>query len=259
MPGILNANSNASLGLDALSNGSGSIPLISFRDSFLDNLSIWHNAIPLRTQWIVIFDGFPQGLRSSILRDLEIVTGSKDNFNIDQARTALLANENQKIIGCVYAQGVNIPSENLTVSPAAIENNRGYIQGSVIGSRDAYANQNLTIEFRETNTSFTDFILRPWLILASHFGYVARSEAEQAKNPKCNIIVMQFGKTLEHISSIPRKIWTFYDCVPLNLDTRNLTYDTEVMESYHVPFLYSRYDLSSNLTSLPDTLTNLNR
>jgi hypothetical protein len=257
MPGIFNADTNATIGLE-----DGAIPLISFRDSFLDNLSIWHNSIPLRTQWVVVFDDIPIGLRTSILQNLEIVTGSKDSFNIDKAKAALLANENQKLIGCVYVQGVDIPPETLSVKAASIENNRGFITGSVIGDRESYANEQLTIQFRETNTSFADFIIRPWLILASHHGYVARdlsNIAERNKNTKGTITILQYAKTVEHVSMIPRKIWTFHDVVPLNVGSRELSYDAEQLDKYNVPFLYSYYEISSNLTSLPNLLTKLHR
>ncbi len=234
------------------------IPLISFRDYFLATMQSWVSTIPLRTQFIAIIHKFPLGLTTSMLQSLENTDGSKQDFNIDNARKVLTSYPFQGVVGCIFLQGADIPTESLNASSATIENNRGFIQGSILGNRDAFASNNLTLQFRETNTSFNDFVMRPWLLLAAHHGYVARdktNKAELLKDPKVDITIIQYSRSYQQISMIPRKVWNFYNCVPLNLSTRNLSYDTESMESYDVSFLYSHYGIQNNLyIPLPDII-----
>lgn len=274
---ILNAAGNAALAFGTLGNITGQnstlaqpsatllglnvpgVPLVSFRDYFLASMESWITTIPLRTQFVALIHSFPAGLNTSMIQSLEIIDAAKKDFNIDAAKKALTSAPLQKIVGCLFLQGADIPSESLSPGAAAIENNRGFIQGSILNGRESFANTPLTLQFRETNTSFTDSVMRPWLILAAHSGYVARdlnNPAERLKDPKCNITLIQYSRSYQKISQVPRKIWNFYGCVPIGLGpSRNLTYDTEEMESYAVPFLYDHYGVQDNLyLPLPDLI-----
>ena len=275
MAGILNAVGNAAAGLATLGslNNPGSlaapsiitsniaipgIPLISFRDYFLTTMESWVTTIPLRTQYIALFDSFPSLLNTNILQQLEPVQGNKAGFDIDKAKATLTSYPLQGIVGCIFLDGVNIPDDNLGSASASIENNRGFIQGSILEGRSAFANNNLALQFRETNTSFIDMVMRPWVILASHKGYVATKTP--AESIKTNITIIQYSRTYQNISQIPRKVWNYYDCVPLSVGTRNLSYDTEQVDKYDVPFIYDRYTVESNLyIPLPDIISKIGK
>lgn len=275
MPGILNAVSNATVGLATLGGlarpgglaqpsfiasniAIPGIPLISFRDYFLTSMESWVTSIPLRTQYIALFDNFPAQLNTNVIQSLERVQGDNKGWDIDAAKTALLNYPLQGIVGCIFLDGANLPDDTLGSSSAPIENNRGFLQGNILTNREAFENAKLTLQFRETNTSFVDFIIRPWVILAAHKGYVARQNP--AENIKTNITIIQYARTYQNISQIPRKIWRYYDCVPLSVGTRNLTYDTEKVETYDVPFIYDRYSIESNLyIPLPDIISKIGK
>lgn len=272
--GILNAVGNAVQGISNLTKGAlgGSlaqpninlfglnipgVPLVSFRDAFIKSMESWIGAIPLRTQFIVFFDTFPAGLNSDIIRGLEPSDGARRDFDIDRAKAFITAYPYQGINGCLFAQGVNIPDDTLQTDVAPITNNRGFIPGRISGNRDAFAP--LTIEFRETNTSFIDSVIRPWVILSSHAGLVARdSENNPELDPKCNITIVQYTRSFQKISQIPRKVWHYYNCVPTGVSTRNLTYDAESMEQYQTSWSYSHYGVADNLyLPLPDLIDKL--
>lgn len=226
-------------------------PLISTREVFLDSLSQWTNAIPLKTQFIILFDYFPIGLNTTVLQKLEPVVQS-NGFDISVAKNLLTNLKNQSIIGCIFANGFNIASETLGYANAPIQNNRGFIPGTILGNRQAFSENEFTLNFRETNTSFVDQVIRPWLIMASHFGYVARDNSdpiEQLKNCKTNITVLQYTRSKEGLSQIPRKTWRFYNCIPVSLDTRSGEYDSsqEGIENYSVKWVYDKYEIGNNL------------
>jgi len=224
-------------------------PLISFRDTFLESMSQWSNAIPKQTQFIVLFDNLPPGLNTSILQTLEPNVFST-GFDISVPKTILNSLKNQSLIGCIFVNAFNIGSENLGATAAKINNNRGFIQGTVLTDRSAFADNKIMISFRETNTSFVDLIMRPWLILASHYGYVARNpndEKEVLKNPKVNMTIVQYSPSKAGLSQIPRKTWRFFNCVPVTVDTRSNGYGTEKVDNYSVNFIYDKYEVQSNL------------
>jgi len=233
-------------------------PLISARDLFLQRLERWSTSIPMRTQWMILIQGYPSLLQTAILHQLERREGNYNNFDIDQAVRICKKYTLNKIVGCMFAQGVNIPSmQNLSVDKPKMfgDKQRGFLPGQIQTGRNPFGN--LTIEFRETNTSFVDFCIRPWSMLASHFGFVARPAGDN-RNVGTTITILQYTRSYQGLSQIPRKVWSFYNCMPLDVANRNLTYDQEQWEMYDTEWTFSNYTLNDNLyLPLPDILNKL--
>ena len=225
------------------------MPLISAQQYFLTQMESWFSAIPLNSQWVVLIDSYPRAISTDIIQNLEYVGGDKKGFDVSQPKGILTSYFYQKVVGCIFAQGVNIPNEQYEVANAPLKNNRGFIQGVLAGGREPYSNAPLIIEFRETNTSFMDMVIRPWVILASHYGYVARPGGDNdIRNIKCTITILQYTRSYQKVSQIPRKVWTFYNCVPSQLSDQSLSYsaDTEY-EKYQTFWRYTNYTVHSNL------------
>lgn len=220
----------------------------------------WFSTVPLNSQWVVLIDYYPTALSTEIIQSLEYTDGAKKGFDIDRAVGILTSQFYQKVLGCIFAQGVNLPQEEYETESAPIQNNRGFIPGLLGSKRLGYQGQRLIITFLETNTSFLDMVIRPWIILASHYGYVARPEGlNDDRNVKCNLTVMQFTRSYQKISQIPRKVWTFYNCVPVLLENQSLTYspDTEY-EKYQTYWSYTNYTVHSNLyLPVPDVINRI--
>ena len=267
MPGILNSINNAvqSIGNKANSLVGGSLaqpglslfgtnlpftPLISFRERFLDSLDQWNTSIPLNTQFIVLIDNFPLGLTTNVLQNLEPIV-QRTGFDINLPKATLTNYKNQAIVGCIFTNGFNIGDDSLDSAAATIENNRGFIQGTILKDRSDFASNKFTLSLRETNSSFIDFVIRPWVIMASHFGMVARDKsnpAELIKDPKVNLTVVQYTRSDKGLSQIPRKTWRFYNCVPTSVSTRDYQYgEGEDIKNFDTTWVYDRYEISSNL------------
>jgi hypothetical protein len=225
------------------------VPIISTRDYFLTQMESWFTAIPMSTQWIVLIDRYPPGLKTSLIQGLERIDGSKTGFDIDGAKNILTSFPLQKVIGCLFASSVTIPNEGYAVESASVENNRGFLPGVIAGGRNLEAPV-LDLQFRETNTSFIDFVIRPWVILASHYGFVARDPNnynEAIKNMKVNVHIMQYTRTRAGVSQVPRKIWNFYNCVPFTVNEETLEYTEEKLMNFNTRWTYSNYTVSNNL------------
>jgi len=227
-------------------------PLVSTRDYFLFQLQSWISNFPLQSQWIAIIESYPAALNSSVLRGLERIGGNSNAFDINIAKTLLTSYPFQRVSGCLFCNSANIPEESYSVKSASIENNRGFIPGVVSGDRRAYADKPLTLGFFETSTSFVDFVMRPWVILGSHFGFTARRgdtpSSRSSFNVKTNIILMFFTRTYQNVSMVPRKVFKFYNCAPIQVPNQEYAYEEPgVVRSYNVSFAYTNYTVENNL------------
>lgn len=234
------------------------IPLVSVRDYFLVQMESWLTSIPLKTQWIVLIQGYPKALTTQTLQLLERTEGNTHNFNINTAVTILKSYPLNKVVGCIFAHGVGIP-ENENCGNTFTENgfNRGFINGLVSNGRSNF-DSGLTINFMETNTSFVDFVIRPWVILAEHYGYVARPPSEIDKEVGTTITILQYTRSYQKLSMIPRKIWTFYNCFPKSVGARELVYEGENLDTFPVTWSYSNYAVQNTLyLPLPDIITKI--
>lgn len=228
------------------------VPLISARDFFLTQMESWFTSIPLTTQWIVLVNSYPKCINTKILQGLEKTSGSKNGFDIDRAVSILKSAPLQRIVGCLFAQGVQMPGEQIQFDNVRIENNRGFTAVPIAKNREPFTE--LTIDFLETNTSFTDFVIRPWVIATSHYGLVTRNPrdpVEAAKEVKTTITVMQYTRTLAKVSMIPRKVWNFYNCAPISIPGSSMTYDQEGFEAgrnfFSSKWVYSHYTVENNM------------
>ena len=214
-------------GLSLLGTNLPGVPLISMRDHFLNSLGQWSSSIPLNTQFIILFDGFPLGLTNHTIKMLEEIDGRQFS-DITLAKSVTTNLKNQGMVGCIFATGFTI-----------------------LKDRGAFSGNALTIPFRDTNTSFIDFVIRPWLIMASHYGYVARNPndlRERLKDPKCNITIVQYTRSEKGLSQIPRKTSQIFNCVPTEVDTRDYQYASgESDKNVTTKWVYDHYTVNNNL------------
>jgi len=223
------------------------------RDVFLQQITtVWNTAIPMSTQWIVLIESFPSSLTTSILQGLERTDGNKVGFDIDDSVNVLTSNTNQQLNGCLFAHEVTIPSEQFNVEGIAIANNRGFLPG-VLGSNRIADAPSLNITFKETTTSFIDLVIRPWVILGAHFGLTARpgdnSGAKDPKNVKVNMQIIEYTRSSGFNTMLPRKTWSFYNCVPYNVSEETLDYETEKLQTFRTLWTYSNYTVGTPINS----------
>ena len=233
----------------------------SYTENFLQNLEKWEFAIPMKFLWLVQIDHVPATISSQNMWNTnhagpEVSSGAvgKPGGNsrvwaIDQGKSEITKDvfmaAGNKSHGCILAQGVTLPGETYEVKDVAINNNMGFLPGKVGGNRAG--NGEMSIQFRETNRSFPDLVLRPWILLASHLGLVARPYGDN-RDIKTNIRIIQLAKTFQHMPLVERKIWHFYNCVPTGMDGKELTYDQNDIHLYTVKWSYTHYGVES----LPD-------
>lgn len=200
----------------------------------------WISSPSNATQWVLLFEDFPKTLKTAVLNELEPTKGEAWNVPYTQLTNYFL----HKTIGCVFAQGCEIPRERVDV--VYPRSQRGFRGSPIVEGRSNH--QNLTLSFMETNLSFVDGICRPWSILTSHKGLVARPENESIKT---NITLIQYAKTNQYLSPIARKMWTFFDACCVDVAKVPYDYKNDAVETRSsIEFAYSTYQLY-NTTYIP--------
>jgi hypothetical protein len=229
-------------------------PLVSTRDYFLLQLESWLTTIPLRSQWVILIQPFPSCINTEIMQGLERTGGDPKNFDINQAKGILASYPFQSVNGCLFAQSVTIPNESMMSSKtdAAIKNNRGFLPGVLSNGRQSGYGRDLTIDFLETNASFTDFVIRPWVIAGEHFGFVARENdspySRDFRNVKSTLYIMEYSRTFQNVSMIPKKIWTFFNCAPIGVESYKLDYnEPNTAPTISTTWTYTNYAVANSL------------
>jgi hypothetical protein len=225
----------------------------NYRDHFLRMMENWEFSIPNQFMWIGYIDPYPAALNARDFIVYEGSDGTKKPNNIDTDVKKLTSDQYQRTdAGCVFINGMSIPAEQYVTEyvnlPAG--GGRGFIPG-LVGQNRASFNP-VTTRIIESNLSFTHSIIRPWLILASHYGLVARP-AGDIKNIKTTLQVIQLGKTTANSPLINRKIFRFYNCVPISYTPMDLPYNATDLQTFDIQWAYSHY----NVESLPETDVNI--
>ncbi len=236
-------------------------PLISTRDYFLTQLNSWITSYPLMSQWVAVIDSYPAALNTTVLQELERTGGNRNAYDINLAKTILTSAPFQRVSGCIFANNVVIPGESYAIKAASVPNNRGFIPGIVAGDRSDYTSKPLSINFFETSTSFIDFVIRPWIMLASHYGFVAREgdtpRSKSLLNVKTNITLLFFNRTYQNVSMVPRKVFRFYNCAPISMNLQDYSYEEpSSVKGFNVNWAYTNYTIENNLFLPIPTLIN---
>lgn len=214
---------------------------------YLDIISQWPTAPALASMWLIVFDlqsvaalKNDPGSQVSYLDSEDFQPWEISASTVtDLIGTDYQQNTNN-LVGCVFAQEVNIPGE--TISAVQPDLKWGGLQTPyVIQNRSGF--EKLKITFLETNASFADLVIRPWIVLAGHYGLIAR-DPSSIKNVKCSFMdVIQFAKTSPTKSATIRKIVRYYDVVPVSLESVQLSQAEEGLKRRSTTFIYNGYSV----------------
>lgn len=213
---------------------------------YLHLLGKWPTNIALASQWFVYFDlSSVNALNSSIeskIRYWESSMGNNGWTYSDNVTKYLLDGNlhyrDENLTGCVFSNEVKLPPESITAGNDGLTHG-GFLPPAVASNRKPYSP--LTVNFLETNASFLDFIIRPWIILVGYSGLVARS-SNSPKAVKCNYAdVVMLAKTGSGERQGIRKIFRFYNIAPTSIDGETYSYMQDGLKYSSVSFVYDSY------------------
>jgi hypothetical protein len=214
-------------------------------DQYLRNLSEWPTAVGSSNQWFLWFDvasvnALTNKLNESLYR-FEGNFGKGDGWNIDEETVSKLTDFEYHFkdrIGCVFAKQVNLPSESFEAGNDGLSY-AGWMPPATSNARTKYGKFRVT--FLETNASFVDFVIKPWLVLASYYGMMSRRQ-DSDKNVKCTFCEVYFlARTTAKQLQEPRKAYRFQNVVPVSIDGEQYSYLSDDMKTISVDFVYDQY------------------
>jgi len=207
-------------------------------------------SVPLKSSWVLFI--YPNN-KDYLLKQISGLNSTYENKQWDVINSAQKTTEDpvQNIIGCIFAQGVNLPGEDVGVEYAGITqgSKRGFINAPIINGRKDF--EPLEVGFLETNSSFVDSFMRPWSILVAHKGLIATYKDTDIK---ATIVVHQLKRIGTDWSSAIRKTFVFNNCAPINIASETLDYSSSSdFPKLQVKFAYSRYAVTDSIYSSSDS------
>ena len=222
----------------------------NLRESFFELLKNFSTFPASQNLFLVKIDHLPPALTDENQKKLG-VTPSVQPLGIDQARTVyekyITGNEFMYL-----ASGVDLTTDKLSVSNKGKLIN-GYLPVGPFVDRRDYPDTDLEIQFYETNVSFVDTIIRPWIQLYSVYGnfddldltttvtvyFIAKEQLTTRKTFKSMLFGTSGG------APVVRKIYSYKDCIPYNIVSANVAEykeDTDI-GSVATRWRFSTYDV----------------
>lgn len=208
--------------------------------------------IPADANFIVSFiDGIPNVLpRVAGTDGFQNIEPQRWNDNKFKTYNALdFAEETQKLeIGVLYASQVTIPGETLGFSRDAIPGAGAADTGTLLGAPLLKSRTNtntIKISFIETDSSFPDFVIRPWILIVGTYGLFARPQVEgqrHSQDVKRNLQI-----TWLDYKQKTRKKFNFYDCVPTSIESSSYAYEeNSTVKKFTTEWIYTNYTVNSD-------------
>jgi len=211
-------------------------------------------SIPLGSNFFIQIASIPTAVASTDnLQYFEPGRRAGAGWNIaDGTNNLININKGSANGACLFANGITPPVEAINVARVGMhaafdEHSGGLLDGVVTRSRKQQ--DSVAISFLETNQSFIDFVIRPWVILTGHVGLIARAPGS-VDDVKTTITATFFSRWNGQVS--PRKIFTFFGCAPVSIDTATAyDYGTNAVNTIKTTWAYNYYTLSFTDVNIP--------
>lgn len=225
---------------------------------FHQTICQWAYNIPLKVNWVLIIQ--PDD-KDYLLKKIAGINATYENKEWDVFNSAIETTLDtvQVPIGCIFAQGVVLPGEDVALEYAGITegSKRGFINAPIINGRANF--QPLEVGFLDTNRSFVDSFLRPWSIVVAHNGLIPSRNSDPTRpskdSIKATITVHQLARDSRKPTdkdSIIRKTFRFYGCAPINISGETLDYSGGTdFPKLQAKFVYNTYSIDDSVNQNP--------
>jgi len=222
----------------------------NLRESFFELLQDFPTYPAARNFFLVKLNSLPAALTDSNQKSLGITRNSP---GINKAKGVY----EKYITGSEYmylATGVDLTTETLGVNNRGEEYPNGLLPVGPFMDQRAYPDNDLDIAFSESNISFVDTIIRPWIQLYSVHGnfddldlttdvdiyFIAKEQLTTRKKTFGSVLFGTSGG-----SPVVRKIYKYRDCIPYNIvDAGVAQYESDAdIGSVAVKWRFSTYDV----------------
>jgi hypothetical protein len=228
---------------------SGQIPL--FLESFLSRPA---SALPKGAFWVVDFEGFRTSISSNDPNNIipALITTSKlepgNGWDIESGLNTLVYDNDYNRKGCLFCQAVSIPGEQTIVNPEGIQKNH-FIRTVTGDGRTDQASTGLKMVFLDTNVSFVDNVIRPWVVTTARLGLIARPPGPT--NYRQNISVYKLGVLTPDKPPFVLQKYTFFGACAVDVSAEEYNYNpASAPVNREATFIFHRYELETNKNNL---------
>lgn len=215
--------------------------------SFIEFLGSPDTQIPLDSNFLLVFESdpiLPLALTSSFPVGLE--NGYWDVDSVKSALTSIvIKGENNAPLGgrgCMFVHAFDVPGEAIASSrPGTLANNSSFRSGVVSGERTQY-NSTVDLGILETNKSFTEFVIRPWIALVSHYGLFTRGP-QSTQNVKTNMSGILFDRNNKNQV---RKVYKFSGVAPISMSSVNYAFGKNDARIDKVSFVFNNFGIAGS-------------
>ena len=197
-------------------------------------------ALPKGAQWVVDFENLTD-VRTAIV---ETINNEPTKWNLEQSLQFLVQNANIANKGCFFLQAVSIPEESMVANPEGLHYNH-YLR--TITGQGRNPNTGLRMTFLNTNLSFVENVIRPWVVTTARLGLVARPQNQTYRQ---RITVYKLGFRSSFQSPFILEKYTFHGTCPIEVNSEEYNYTTATTPTLReAVFTYHYYDIdTSNAT-----------
>jgi hypothetical protein len=175
------------------------------------------SALPKGAQWVLVFEKL-----ASVKRAIKKTTQLEPKkWDLERGLNAVIIDKYQTQKGCMFAQAVSIPEESVIANPEGLQYNH-LLRTSVGGGRNT--NNSLRISFLDTNISFVEHVIRPWVVTTGRLGMLARNPANEEETYRQNISIYKLGVTAHNVKPTVLIKYTFYNACPIEVSSEEYNY-----------------------------------
>lgn len=215
----------------------GQIP--HFFKSFLSRPA---SALPKGAFWVVDFENL-----KSVVQAIKTTAKYERNkgWDIEKGLDILVNDNEYKLKGCLFCQAVSVPGEQAIVNPEGIQKNH-FLRTATGDGRADYAPNGLRMVFLDTNVSFVDNVLRPWVVTTARLGMIARKEGS-SKQYRQTISVYKLGVLTYDKPPFVLQKYTFDGACPVDVSSEEYNYSPSTAPvSREATFVFHSYKLETN-------------
>lgn len=219
----------------AISSYSKQVP--HFLESFLSKPA---SALPKGAFWVVDFNDLAS-VKKAIIKTAELERNQ--GWDITAGLECLISNDEYSSKGCLFCQAVSLPGEQAIVNPEGIQKNH-FIRTTTGDGRADYSPGGLKMVFLDTNVSFVDNIIRPWVLTTARLGMIARSGDTQYRQP---IDVYKLGVLTPKKNPFVLQKYSFEGVCPVEVSPEEYNYSpASAPINREVTFVFHSYKLETN-------------
>jgi hypothetical protein len=200
-------------------------------------------ALPKGAQWVVDFNGL-----ENVQQAIQATADSEPaKWDITPGLNLLVSKNKNKegYRGCLFCQAVYIPGETSIANPEGIQKNH-YLGTTTGDGRGFYSPTGLRMTFLETNVSFVENVIRPWVVTTARLGMIARPKGS-ATQYRENITVYKLGVISQKEPPFILQQYDFYDTCPVEVSPEEYNYAVPTAPVLReATFVYNYYKLQTN-------------